>query len=452
MNKPLKILSASILLVAAVYGGVKGYIYFNVKSELDDAIAMAGPFVQIEYGGISSGLDGRISIEDIDIFPPGVEDRLHVDSLSVQWPHMGYLFSGLQGTPGQAIPERMTLALDGMRLPTQGGLADSLRAQQKLRLAAVSAGGKAPDACSLYGTFGGEDYVAIGYDELILDASFGYELDEASQELGVHLDFRMRDMQTLAMDLKLTGASHPAAMMMGVIPRLKAYTASFRSDPEFTARAVSYCADRRDQSKAEFIRAVASEKGGGFVPGAGMRRAIQRYLQNPAEVRISMHPAQPLDVTTLVHYRPEDMVALLGLRVQVGGEDLEDLSFDVSVPQGLGRAGPGFGLLPGSAARQAPESGRQSAYALARASRQKPAASRPQARYLATRAKDLKRYVGRDVRLFTHTRQTPRAGVLVSIKDGQAHVEQRVHSGTMTTFIPMAEIKTAEVFRLPGQD
>jgi hypothetical protein len=356
------------------------------------------------------------------------------------------------------------LALDGMRLPTKGGLADSLRAQQKLQLAALSAAGKAPDACSLYGTFVGEDYAAMGYDELVLDVGLGYELDDASQELGVHLDFRMRDMQTLSMDLKLTGASQPAAMMMGVIPRLKAYTASFRADPEFTARAVSYCADRRDQSKAEFIRAVASETGAGFVPGAGMRRAIQRYLQNPGEVLISMHPAQPLDMTTLVHYRPEDMVTLLGLRVQVGGEDLEDLSFAVSLPQGLGRAGPGFGSMPGSAglngtppvpesaARQVPESARQSSYALARASRQKPAAPRPQARYLATQAKDLKRYVGRNVRLFTHTRQTPRNGVLVSIKDGQAHVEQRVHSGTMTTFIPMAEIKTAEVFRLPGQD
>jgi hypothetical protein len=60
--------------------------------------------------------------------------------------------------------------------------------------------------------------------------------------------------------------------------------------------------------------------------------------------------------------------------------------------------------------------------------------------------------VGRDVRLFIHTTQTPRSGVPVSIKNGQAHVEQRVHSGTMTTSIPMAEIKTAEVFRLPGQD
>ena len=101
MHKSLKFLSVSILLGALLYAGVKGYIYFSVKSKLDDAIAMAGPFVQIEYGGISSGLDGWISVDDIDIFPAGLDDRLHLDSLSVKWPHIGHMLSGFRGTPTQ---------------------------------------------------------------------------------------------------------------------------------------------------------------------------------------------------------------------------------------------------------------------------------------------------------------------------------------------------------------
>ncbi len=466
MSKLIKFLSVSLLLVGAVYIGVKGFIYFKVKSQLDDAIAMAGPFVEVEYGGISSGLDGRISIEDIGITPPGLGDRLQVDALSVQWPHIGYLFSGMGATPAQMqeLPPKMTLILEGLHLPTTGPLADSFHMQQKQRLAGLSPAGENPDACSLYGTLGGEDYNAIGYDELILDASFGFELDEVNPEAVVHLDYRMRGMQTLSMDLTLAGIRQPAAMMMGMVPQLKEYTASFRADPQFTARVINYCAGLRKQSREEYIRAVAAESGGGFVPGAGMRRAIRRFLENPGEVLISMRPAQPLDVTTLVHYSPEDMVALLGLQIQVGGEQLQDLSFDLSVPKGSGGARPGPGRMPGNAGLdlggvgggpgivRGMESAAQSPPVVAGTQRRHAGASRPQRRYLATRTNDLKRYVGRDVRLFTHAGKKPRSGVLVSVKDGQAHVEQRIHSGTMTTHVPMAEIKTAEVFRLPGKD
>ncbi len=464
MNKLLKLLSVSLLLVGALYIGVKGFIWFKVKSQLDDAIAMAGPFVEIEYGGIGSGLDGRISIEDIGIIPPGLQERLHVDALSVQWPHIGYLLSGMAGSPTQMqeLPPKMTLVLEGLHLPTTGPLADSFHMQQKQRLAGLSPAGEIPDACSLFGTFGGEDYSAIGYDELILDASFGFERNEANRHLVVHLDYRMRGMQNLSMDLKLAGVSQPAAMMMGMVPQLKEYTASFRADPQFTGRVISYCAGLRNQSREEYIRAVAGEAGGGFVPGAGMRRAIKRYLENPGEVLISMRPAEPLDVTTLAHYRPEDIVALLGLQIQVGGEQLQDLSFELSVPKGFGTAGPGpvpgtagldeGGVLGGPGAGRGKESAGQQPGTLVGNQRRKPGATRPQRRFLPTQTRDLRKYLGRNVRLFTHTRKKPRSGVLVSVKGGQAHVEQRIHSGTMTTHVPMADIKTAEVFRSPGQD
>ena len=346
MIKPFKFLSFSVIAAAVLYGGVKGYLYFNIKSELDDAIAMAGPFVHIEYGGIGTGLDGRISIEEVNIFPPGIDDPLRIESLSVQWPHLGYLLSGVRNTPGQALPERMILAVKGAHLPTKGGLADSLR--QNLRQAEMTAGRKLPDPCSLQGSFGGEDYAAIGYHELVVDAKLGYELEQSSQELTAQFEFHLHGMQTLSMDITLTGISQPAAMMMGVIPRLKEYTATFQAAPDHVAKVVGYCADRRDQTEGEYIQALVNEIGGGFEPGAGLREAIKRYLENPREIVVRMRPAEPLDVSTLAHYKPEDIVTLLGLQVQVGGEELRDLSFDLALPERHTAAAPGPGSRPGS--------------------------------------------------------------------------------------------------------
>ena len=64
-------LLAVVALLAVLYGGFKGYVYYQVSSELDRMITMVRPFADISYGGISSGLDGTLAVEQIQVSPQG---------------------------------------------------------------------------------------------------------------------------------------------------------------------------------------------------------------------------------------------------------------------------------------------------------------------------------------------------------------------------------------------
>lgn len=58
-------LSGLVLLVGLGYGGSKAYIYYQVSDRVDSAIPFISPYMDFQYGGISSTLTGELTIDDI---------------------------------------------------------------------------------------------------------------------------------------------------------------------------------------------------------------------------------------------------------------------------------------------------------------------------------------------------------------------------------------------------
>ncbi|NIP73509.1 MAG: hypothetical protein GWO16_10985, partial [Gammaproteobacteria bacterium] len=65
MFKVKNILIAIILLAGAAYGGLKAYVYFQVKGQVERLSRAASPFAGLSYDGISSSLDGTIVVEGV---------------------------------------------------------------------------------------------------------------------------------------------------------------------------------------------------------------------------------------------------------------------------------------------------------------------------------------------------------------------------------------------------
>lgn len=53
------------MLVGLGYGGSKAYIYYQVSDRVDSAIPFISPYMDFQYGGISSTLTGELTIDDI---------------------------------------------------------------------------------------------------------------------------------------------------------------------------------------------------------------------------------------------------------------------------------------------------------------------------------------------------------------------------------------------------
>src|SRR3989337_3341192 len=67
-----------VLFGAAVVGCVTLYIRFQVTTALEDAITAMSPVAEMRYAGVAVTLGGTIRIEDIEIRPRAVNDRLRV--------------------------------------------------------------------------------------------------------------------------------------------------------------------------------------------------------------------------------------------------------------------------------------------------------------------------------------------------------------------------------------
>ena len=108
-----------IILVAAIVGGVKGFIYYKVMAQLDDAIALASPFVLITYEGVNSSFEGEVNVEGVKIKTYGNSLELTIDDVRVKFPNLQTLLFIGNDLKRQRLPEQMQLTLQHVRMDLQ---------------------------------------------------------------------------------------------------------------------------------------------------------------------------------------------------------------------------------------------------------------------------------------------------------------------------------------------
>ena len=449
MQKLVQILVLAVVLGAGGYGALKGYIYLKVKGKVDDAIVMAGPYADISYGGIASDLRGSVAVEDITIAPRGAPGGLRVGLLQLRGPNLGFLLdlAGGEVNPNE-VPERLNLHITDLKVPAGEELMSGFDPTGEMAASA----GLNQDPCSLAQLFR-PDAAKLANPTLNINASIGYQISRAADQTRLVFDYDIQDVESLSMEVTMRGQPNPAAMMMGSTPSLGALSLNYALSPNHAQRAIQYCAADAKQSRDEFIDGLLARSDGyyeralGFVPGPGIREALGRYMRQPGEISVTAYPPASLEPSTLAMYKPEDMVSLLGLNVTVNGQPLQDLSFTMPEVSTSGSAVPDWiaeiyrqATVDDESAEAARDTQRQSR-------RDRPAEPKRVKRFLPVEIGELKHYVGSDVRIYTTQGGKRREGILVSLQDGEASVQQRVGGGKITSHTPLADIKKAEVLR-----
>lgn len=447
MLKLRNLLVALLLLTGAVYGGLKGYIYYKFKDAVDDVVAMATPFARVEYGGLGSSFDGTLTVEDLAISPWVFDDDVRMQAVEIQGPGLGFLLSGTKQFKRGEIPERMRFAMKGVRLDVDGELLAALRSAQNSNWALMM-GVKDSNTCGMGQIFGPWNMKELGYESLVMDVSADFNFDKSINELHMEMDYSAPGIESTNVQVTLSGMAPLAAMRTRVQPQLDDFTMKYRMNPSYASKAIEHCAEANNKTVDEFIRWVVSEDNEyytrilGIVPGPGIRGALERFLKNPDEIRISAQPPTALDPSGLQFYKPADIIDMLGLQVFVNNEPVQDLSFQVTDTSRF--------------KRKAKTKSLESAKTTARAS-----GDVPQARVAPTRTKTpstqrtgsyrhvdmraLRDHVGRRVRLYP-TGGRPREGWLTEIRDGQAVVVPDQYGGGVSIHVPLSNINKAEVF------
>jgi len=437
----------SLVGAGVVYGGVKGYIYYKVKKQVDQLVAAARPFADIEYGSIGSDFQGRVVINELVVYPRGVNDAVKAEQLTVITPGLGYLLTGADSVNKGELPERMGVELKGARLNLKGRLTEMLEQAEAAQLGKQPAEGI---ACSLSSNFLTAQYRELGLDELIFDTRFTFERGLTASQLVFKMDYSIRDLEQAEFVMTMEGFGTSVMSLAVASPHLKRVSMTYRPDATFTRKTLEHCAGKQGVDEQTFVNGLFEQsdenymQAFGFVPGPGIRTAMKELIQNASELNMVAQPPSALDLKTVGLYRPKDWPDLFGLVVKVNGKEVSDLSFTLpdvdpgqSDEQTAAFSLPGLGLF-----------GQQKPATPVQAQTDKKSgitrSSSGRLRYRIVSRRDVNKLVGKDVRIAT-TDGKRRSGRVLSIRNGIISLEMRMHGGSLSTHVPVATASKIEV-------
>lgn len=414
-----------LLVVACLvgYGGLKGYLYYQVKAGVDRIVRQLQPFASVRYEevGTGLGLSGVVTVEGISIIPNGAVEVVRIGALELVGDDITFLLKMVGGLKLEEPPEQLRMTAYRVELPLDEGF-----------LVGVSDEDEAarPAPCSLGGILRHSGLEQLNYPVTLADMQMGYRLRTITSELAVDFSYRLHGVEALRLEFTLSGVTAAGALMAGTMPQLSSGLMTYQFASDYTRGMVNYCANVAGMTPAAFLKQLFSiDDTGyadslGFVPGAGIRTALSRMVGQSAEAKVMINPVAGVDLFTLSTLPPEALIEQLGLTLAVGGQGVSDLSFSLPMKRGGS---------PGSLAGQRAGDGS--------------AAPVGKPRYIETGVAGLARYQGYDVRIYTRGQAAVKQGILSVVRAQEMEVEQRIHGGKMTMLIPFDKVERAEVYR-----
>jgi len=424
-RRQIKLVFTLLVLAGLVYGGIKGWMYYNASRAMDELSLAAAGHAEISYGAIDTELSGVVRVRDLRVLPSGAPQPIEIDSARLSGPDLPYFLWGQQGNQQQ--PPRLRLDLEGIRIDLDPALFDALQEEM------AANGQTANDGCDPGAGIDPALLRELGLERLAMDAVMSYDYDADERRLSAEMELDVHQIERIQVSLAL-GDVAPDALSgggnMNAIPTLAGLNLELRVEPAFGNRYLAACAKRRGQDvetlrKSLVTDTLAGLARGGLQLGPGLSEAVATYHRQWGDLRISAEPPAPLNLMALVFSPPENWQRQLGVRVALNQVAVNDLSFELRPPDRDELA-----VLMGEEPPPA-----------------KP--TKPQDRYryvyhdvpVAT----LVQHIGADVRLHLRDEQPMRAGTLMSVMASEARVEQRLHGGKMTAHVPLDEISRVEV-------
>jgi hypothetical protein len=417
MAKLTKIAAGALIVAGVTFGAAKGYAYWRVQSQLDELARAVSPWAELRWGGISTELGGAIEVTDLTIAPLQVPDDVAIASVRIDTGDPRFLFTGLPRRPHEA-PEKLDVAVRGVRIPLKGALFDALQPGTDPTPA---------DPCGPGGVPGPAVLAAMGLEHLELDLGAGLESPPGADGMRLAFRYATRGIDEMVATADIGGID-------GGLPQLRAATVRYQPNAEAYGRMIEHCARARGADRAAYVQALVSQSDAAFLerfgaaPGPGLRDAIARYLQRPGEVKVVLRPATELLLTPTASHSPQYWIEAAGLELFVNGQLVEDLSVVTGTPAAqspdMNHGASGDSTLSVAAGSAAPS----------------------HASYQERPLAEISDYLDYRVRVHTRDGKPPREGRLKNVDAERADVDTRHSGGHLVAHVRLEQITRLEVY------
>ncbi len=323
-----KVLISIVLLPVLLYAGAKGYLWYSIYSEMEDAKKTIAPFAKLEYQSIQFPLTDPFGVRGITITPHAVNDTIRIGSALVHTSGITELFRLIKSYYNERMPERLRLSVKRIGLNLNGELVSWIANNQQSNLF-----GTPLDAlgCGNRRYFSPADLLEMGYDKLRLDTTLSYQFERGIEAIELYVKFNVHDAMSIALDVSMPEFVMPAVGgNVGLqIPTLTNFSVNLE-DLSFNEKRNKYCATVNGTDVPKFIdhhiqavKVYAEENG--FPVSDQLLAGYRNYVAASGNITINANPYDPIDAMALANLNARQFVEWLALEVNISGKVIEEL-------------------------------------------------------------------------------------------------------------------------------
>jgi len=321
INMRIKNLIITILMLSLVaYGGLKFYMYYKAKQDVDALFAPARMVMDIRYGQISTSVFGPIGIKGLEFSIPQLGEKITVGEFKlVNYDNIGKMMDG-------TLPSRFHFTVTDLHFKL--ALLDKI--EKEARLAAQRQGrtlSKNDDTPALVKRLGyqavyekSNDLRALGYDQLTLDLDFDMHFNPTAGEAKFIVREAVDEMADVQIELLLAGlASDINSAVLGF--KIKDMKITYLDD-SYVDRLLKVFAEQENMELDAYRRKVVADLDKDIVGkkiklSADSVKNIQSFILNPKKLIITAYPYKPVGIESIKHYKPGDIPMLLNLQAHL---------------------------------------------------------------------------------------------------------------------------------------
>ncbi len=432
-----------ILTVVLIYAGIKIYLYYEIKGRVDQAINMSAPFVNIEYDGISTTMEGAVYLEKVKLRLKNINEEIRVDKLGFITPGLVFLLGHANNFIEQKkFPEKMGISVQGVHISLTGELIDTLTKSFPEQSEKKADSGL---ACTLSGSYPGEQLMELGIYRLIFDLTAKVNYDQENSTLKFNINSAIHGVEET--DVTFT-VENIASDISGILSNqatstINSFTVNYRPDRDLTNKINQYCANLKGITVQEYIDQLVNQSDEayladlGFIPGPGIRAALKQLLMEAGEISLTTQAIDSNELGNLHLYKAEDIPHILGLSVSLNDKEINDLSFSMGTAPKVSSSD-----IPTIWEQTEPD---EQTVTIKKITTQGQQNTGIKARkFHAVERMQLIDKIGRKARIKTKKGIT-KTGKITQVKDKQVTLKARMYGGDITFNIPLAEITYSEV-------
>lgn len=315
------VLISIIMLGLVAYGGLKLYMYYQAKKDIDALFAPVKTVMRVEYDQISSSVFGPVGIKGLRFGIPQIGEEITIgEFILLSRDNIGKMTDG-------TLPSRLHFKIEELRF----NLSLFEKIDRETRLAAQRRGGPLPRKQDTTPEFlkrlgyqdlfhKSNDWHALGYQQMNMDIEFDLQFNPDTREARLMMREVVDDMGDLMIDFKLTDlSSDMASAVLGV--KIKEMKLVYDDDTYVTRLQKLYAEQDkmelgayRKKVAADFEQDIATKK---IKLSADSVKNIKQFIENPQRLIVTSYPYRPVGIESIKHYKPSDVPMLLNLQAHL---------------------------------------------------------------------------------------------------------------------------------------